>query len=48
MVYTVRHRVDSIESFDSSACGLCIDLGQNGAYIALEIIENKMSFFYAA
>jgi len=48
MVYTVRHRIDSIESFLSDLCGLCIDLGQNDAYIPPEITKNNMSFFYAA
>ena len=37
ILYTYRHRLDSIESFGSTACGLCIDLGQSAPYIARKL-----------
>lgn len=40
ILYLIRHRVDSIESFHSGVRGLCIDLGQNDAYIARELRRN--------
>jgi len=45
MVYTIRHRIDSIESFRVGLCALCIDLGQNPPYIALDLTENNSVFF---